>query len=89
MYFKITYNQNGKDFDCLVKADSQNRYWTTIYINPKNPKYDCFLRRELASPLLYRYAKEIDEKQFNSALEQLFLTCQQNEHYESAATTTN
>lgn len=74
MYFKVQYNVHGKEFDCIVKSDDENRFWTCVYINPLNPKNDCFIRRESGSPILFNYRVDIDERTFLSALEQVYAT---------------
>lgn len=74
MFFKVQFNVRGKDFDCFVQSDQENKFWTCVYINPENPKNDCYIRRELASESLFRYKKDIDEQAFLSALDQVYLT---------------
>ena len=74
MYFKVDYTIHGKSFNCFVKADEENKFWTCVYINPLNPKNDCFIRRETGSPFLFNHKIDTDEKTFLSALEQVYAT---------------
>jgi hypothetical protein len=74
MYFRIQYTLHGKEFDCHVKSDDENRFWTCVYINPLNPKNDCFVRREAGSPMLFNHKVDTDERTFLSALEQVYTT---------------
>ena len=78
MYFKVNYSIHGKEFNCFVKSDEENKYWTVIYISQSNPKNDCFMRREVGSEHLFRFKKDITEQEFTSALEQVYLTCKYN-----------
>lgn len=78
MFFKINYNINGKDFDCVVKSDQDGKYWTVAYVSPSNPKNDCWVRRETASPHLFKFKKDITEQEFNNVFEQVYVTCKYN-----------
>jgi hypothetical protein len=72
MYFKVDYTIHGKTFNCFVKTDKENKCWTCVYINPFNPKNDCFIRREVGSPFLLKNKIDTDERTFISALEQVY-----------------
>lgn len=78
MYFKVNYNIHGKQFDCMVSADDENRFWTVVYINPSNPKNDCWIRRESGSPSLFKFKTDITKQEFDSVIEQVYLTCKYN-----------
>jgi hypothetical protein len=70
----VDYTIRGKNFNCYVKADSDNKYWTCVYINPLNPRNDCFIRRETGSPILFNHKIDIEERTFLSALDQVYST---------------
>lgn len=74
IYFKVEYTVHGKSFTCFVKADDDSRIWTCVYINPRNPKNDCFVRREVGSPMLYKHRIKIDESAFVKALDTVYKT---------------
>jgi len=74
MYFRVDYTQHGKTFNCFVRTDEGESHWTCVYINPLNPRNDCFIRREVSSALLLNHKIDTDERTFTSALEQVYTT---------------
>ena len=74
MFFRVEYTIKGKSFDCHVKSDDDAKFWTCVYINPLNPKNDCFIRREVGSPFLFNHKIDTDERTFMSALDQVYTT---------------